>query len=402
MIKLDRDLIKGSFILLVVFNIYAFLNFIFQSSMARLLSVADYGVLAALFYLVYILSIFAESIQNVLAKTSSIEKDNGHLKNILKRSFKKIYTLTILFFLVYLILAVPLYFFKEISYSLLALNGLFIFTSLFLPITRGIMQGRKKFTSLGINLIIEASVKLLLSIALVWIGWKVYGAIIGAVLGTLMALIFSFAPIREITKADEKKADNLNLKQDSKSVFLVTFALLSFYILDIFIAQLVFSREIAGFYAIAAILSKAIFWGTQPISRAMFPISAEKSKNKTSTDNTYLNAFILLSLIIFIGLVLFFFFPDFIIRIFSGKDIPESSSILFYLGLATAVLSFANLNILYKVSKKNPKNPYTFFIVLAVSISILFIFNDSLKEYSIAFLTSSTIFLWGSIFLLND
>src|SRR3989344_265424 len=157
--KLDKELVKGSFILLIVFNIYALMNFVFQSSMARLLSVADYGVLAALFYLVYVLSIFADSIQNVFAKTSSIEKDNGHIKNILKRSAKKIYPFTIIFFIIYLILAIPLYLYRDIPYSLLFLNGLFIFTSLFLPIARGVLQGRKKFSSLGGNLIIESGVK---------------------------------------------------------------------------------------------------------------------------------------------------------------------------------------------------------------------------------------------------
>lgn len=402
MIKLDKELVKGSFILLIVFNLYALLNFIFQSSMARLLSVADYGVLAALFYLVYLLSIFAESIQNVFAKTASIEKSNGLLKNILKRAFKKLYPITILFFIFYLIIAIPFHFYKNIDYSLLALNGLFIFTSLFLPITRGLMQGKKKFPALGINLIIEASVKLGLAIFLVWIGWRVYGAIIGAILGTLFALIFSFSPIKDILSAEEKEAKTIEIKQDSMSVFIVISTLLAFYIVDIFIAQLVFSKEIAGLYAIAAILSKAIFWGTQPISKAMFPMSAERTISKEKAANTYFNAFILLSLVIILALAIFFFFPGLIIRIFAGEYINESAGILFYLGLATAILSFANLNFLYKLSRRKPENPYVFFLIFIISIAILFIFNDSLFEYSIAFLTASTIFLWSSIFLLKE
>ncbi|MBS3066395.1 oligosaccharide flippase family protein [Candidatus Pacearchaeota archaeon] len=367
--------------------------------MARLLSISDYGILGALFYLVYILGIFGESIQNIFAKTSATEKDNGYLKNITKRFYKKIGPLTGIFFIFYLLLGLLLYYLKDIPYTLIIINGLFIFILLFLPITRGILQGKKKFYSLGFNLITESSIKVLLSIILVLIGWRVYGAIIGAVLGTFLALIFSFAQIKNVVWYEEKKAEVIKFKEDSKSVFLVTFPLLAFYTIDIFIAQLVFDKQMAGFYTIAAILSKAIFWGTQPISKAMFPITTEKSQNQEDTRNIYLNAFILLFIIAFIGLILFYFFPDFIIEIFSGKNILESSSILFYLGLSTAILSFANLNILHKVSKKNPKNPYVFFILLAISIILLFIFHSSLKEFSLAFLVSSLLFLIGSIIL---
>ena len=404
MIKLDKELVRGSLILLVVFNIYALLNFIFQASMARFLTIADYGVLAALFYLVYILGIFSESIQTVIAKYSSIEEDNGILKNIFNRTVKRIISFSIFFFFIYLLVSIPLSIFRHIPYTLLFINGFFIFFSLLLPVSRGMMQGKKRFYSLGFNLIVESSVKLVLATALVLIGWKVYGAIIGAVLGVFSAFCISFLPIKDLISTKEKKVENINLRETSRSVFLITFSILAFYIADIFIAQLVFSKEIAGYYAIASILSKAIFWGTQPISRAMFPISAAESfqnKKKKKDENLYFNALVLLSLAIFSALIIFYFFPDLIIRVFSGKFINESSSIIFYLAIATSLLSFANLNVLYKLSRRKEVNPYYFFCFFILGIVLLFIFNDTILEFSLAFLTSSALFLWGSIFLLD-
>src|SRR3989344_4574992 len=91
MITINKNFIKGSFILLIVFNVYSFLNFIFQASMARTLSIADYGILAALFYLIYVLSIFTEAIQTVFARQSSREKDNGKLKNLLNRIRRRVF-----------------------------------------------------------------------------------------------------------------------------------------------------------------------------------------------------------------------------------------------------------------------------------------------------------------------
>lgn len=404
--RLHKGLIKGSFILGIVFGIYGFLNFIFQSSMARLLTVTEYGVLAALFYLVYILSIFSESIQTVFSKQASLEKDNGKLKNIIKRANKKILFAAFAFAILYLILAVPFSIYKEIPYSLLAINGLFIFSSLLLPITRGVMQGRKKFGSLGVSLMIEAFVKLILSISLVYIGWKTYGAIFGAVAGTFAALLFSFFSINEIYKEKEKIAATAETKDDSKSIFMLTFSLIAFYITDIFIAQLVFNKELAGYYSIASILAKAIFWGTQPIGRAMLPLSVEESldKNKEQNHDTFFNSLAILSICVCAALLLFFFFSSFIIRIFAGRYIPESAQILFYLGIATSLLSFANLNVLYKISKKKPRirDAAYFFALFVIGTILLIIFNDSLTQFSIAFITTSAIFLFFSIFLMND
>jgi O-antigen/teichoic acid export membrane protein len=57
--------------------------------MARMLSIIDYGILAALYAIIYILGIFIESIQTVMMKYSSGENDNGRLKSLLKKTLKK-------------------------------------------------------------------------------------------------------------------------------------------------------------------------------------------------------------------------------------------------------------------------------------------------------------------------
>ena len=47
--SLGSEVVKGSITLLIVFNLYSLLNFIFQSSMARLLPIEEYAVMGALF-----------------------------------------------------------------------------------------------------------------------------------------------------------------------------------------------------------------------------------------------------------------------------------------------------------------------------------------------------------------
>ena len=83
--KLNRGLIKGGITLLIAFGFYNLFNFLYQFSMARMLTVSDYGILAAIFSLIYILSAFTESIQIIITKYSSGEGEK-HLKKVAKKS----------------------------------------------------------------------------------------------------------------------------------------------------------------------------------------------------------------------------------------------------------------------------------------------------------------------------
>ena len=88
--KMNKELVIGSFILLIAFGVYNFLNFAFQSSMARLLTIAEFGVLSVLFNIIYVFSGFSDSIQITITKYAANEKDDGKVKNILKRALKKL------------------------------------------------------------------------------------------------------------------------------------------------------------------------------------------------------------------------------------------------------------------------------------------------------------------------
>jgi len=400
MMKFNKALLGGSIIFLIGSNLYQALNFGFHFCMARMLTPADYGILATLFSIVYMTGIFSESLQTIVAKYSSGEKDNGKLKNLVKRTANKALKISFILFLIYLVAAIALSYILKISYPLVSLTGLIIFAAFLPPITRGTLQGTKRFFSLGINLIIEGFAKLVIAIVLVFFGWKVYGAMTATILSFVIAFIFSVLAIRDVMKSKEKPIKAEGIYSYSLPVFVVLFSILVFYSIDVIIAKIVFDPTTAGYYAIASILAKTIFFGTQPISKVMFPLAAEKKNQKG--NHLILNALGLVMICIFAALLMFYFFPDFIIWIFSGKHITESSNILFYLGIAISLLSLTNLTLLYKLSKGKTDKYFIFLIFPLIEVVLLCIFSHNLIEFSIAFITSSAIFLWGAIFFLGD
>lgn len=402
--KFNSAVFRGSLILVIVFGLYSFINFLYQSSMARLLSLADYGVLAALFYFVYLFNIFSEAMQTTSAKYASGETKPGKLNNIIRRMARRARLMTLVLLIAYLAIVVPLgYFVLKIPIYLVLLFGLMCFSVFFLPLLRGVAQGQKRFYVLGGNLVLESVIKIVIAISLVVLGWGIYGAVAGLVISTLVAIPLAVFPFMRILKSKQERVELGEAKVYTKSVFIATFALLFFYSVDIFIAQLFFTKEIAGQYAIASILSKIIFWGTQPVSKAMLPLSAEtKSADRKQRKNIYRNALGLVALGIVVVLALFYFFPDLIVSLFSGKNLPEAIRILFILGIGTSFLSLANLNIIYSASRGNIEKTWLLIGALIVGVALLMIFHSSLLVFSIAFLTASTIFLWASIMLLKE
>ena len=173
--------------------------------MARLLTVAEFGVLSALYAIIYVFSGFSESIQVIITKYSASEKNKGKLKNILKRSLRKSFFISLILFVLFLFVAIIISYLTQIDYFLIALTGVIMLVIFLVPISRGILQGRKKFKSLGFNMISESLIKLILAIIFVWLGWKVYGAVFGLILGTFIPFLIGFFPLREVTNSKKEK-----------------------------------------------------------------------------------------------------------------------------------------------------------------------------------------------------
>lgn len=399
MLKLNRALVTGSIILLISINLFNLINFLFQFAMARMLSAADYGILATLFSVVYLTAIFSESMQTIIVKYSAGERNPGKIKNLIKRSIKKSLKISSILFIVYIFAAIPFSFLLKIPYLLLTSIGLMIFATFLSPITRGVLQGQKRFFSFGTNLVLDATIKLVFGILLVFAGWKVYGAVIATLMGVFIAFLLSFLALRKIMKSEERFIQTKEIYAYSKPVFFLLFIIWTFFSLDIIIARIVFSGTTAGYYAIASTMAKVIFLGTQPISKAMFPLTAEKKSD--SNNHLLKNALGILFVISLISLAVVYLFPEFLTKLFTGRLIAESASILIYLSIATTLMSFTNLILLYKLSLGKTRNYLVFLAFILIELALLLYFSANLVEFSIALITASAAFLCGSIFFLE-
>ena len=399
--KLDSPLIKGSIILVISFGLFNFINFLFQFFMARMLSIEEYGILASIFSIIYIFSVFTDSIQNVMVKYSAIEETDGRLKNIFKRFVRRLRPISLVIFIGYLIVALFLSPILKIDYSLLALTGIMFLLAFFTPLTRGILQGRKRFNSLSINMAVESALRLIMGLLLVFLGIGVLGAVLGTIIGGGLAFGLSLFQTRGVLKAKEEETKPIGVYNYAKPSLVITAVVIIFCSLDVILARIFFSAEIAGSYAIASVLGKIIFWGTSPVSKAMLPFSSIKEAENGRKKPIFFTALILILLGIGFILAIFSIFPGQIISIFSEEAVPIAINILFYNGISFGLISIANLILLYRLSTGAIYRYSLLPVFLIIEVVLLSVFSNSLMQFTQAFIVSSLIFSLGSLLLLK-
>ncbi len=400
-------LIKGSFILVVMIVFANLLNYIFQVSMARVLGPADYGILAVLMSIIYIFLIPNEAIQTVITKYTSVFNVNnnlGKIKDLLIRSMKKGLLAALLVLIIYFVLGFFLASFLKINLSLILLTGLFIFIVFTMPILRGILQGRKKFYGLGINMVIEAILKVILALIFIWIGWKVYGAMLAVIAASSIAVLLVLLSIKEILSAKREREEFSNLYSQSLPIIIAMFSIVLMYSIDIILARRFFSPQIAGEFAFVSLIGKVIVFVSSSIGKALFPLSAEEFEKGNKSESLLKKAVLMVIPMIIVSLLLYLVAPEFIIKLLSlgSTQYLGGASILFILGLSYSLISLTNIIVLYKLSvKKMHKSAYFLLLFVIIEIILLSIFNSNIIEFSLSILFSNLLMFLYSFLLIK-
>lgn len=402
----NDELVKGSFLLLIMLVLFNLFNYIFQISMAKLLGPADFSIVATLMSIIYISNVPAETIQTVVARYASkfyVKRETGKTKDLLYKSIKKGTKIATVLF----ILFIPFSFFLSLLLNIpvliiliTALISLFIFS---LPVQRGIMQGRKEFKFMGLSMVSESFFKIILSISLVFLGLGVYGAMGGVVAASGVAFFFSFLMLKDVVGSKREVGEFDGIYKDNFPVLISVAAIVLMYSLDVILARIFFSPTIAGQYAFASLVGKVILFIGLAITKTMFPLSTQTFEDGRKTSKILQKSMILILIVSSSILIFYFFIPELVIKIVSINS-PEYlpvSPILFFLGLSYSLLSVANLIIFYKVSinKINLKQSYFLFLFVIFQILVLSFNHKSLVNFSLAFLFVNTIMFLYSLFL---
>jgi len=401
-----NELIRGSLTLLILVNIGNILNYLYQFSMARMLGPVEYSILAVLTNITYIFNIPTISIQTIISKYTTkfnIDGEPGKIKGLLKFFIRRLMVIAMVVFIIFAFLSLFLSKLLQVPFWLLVLTGTLLFLTFTYPVGIGILQGIKKFKVWGWNTVIFSSVKLMTAIILVVIGFGVYGAVIGFILGTFIAFLFIFPFIKEIIYSKETTEKVSIFSKDSLPTFFAMLIIVFMYSIEVILVKGFFDPEIAGRYAVISFIGKIILFGTMAIGNAMFPISSERFIEGGRTKSVIKKAYILIALLCGFAIMLFALFPELIIRILFGEQYLSFSNILVYIGIAFSFIAFLNIFVLYKISVDKFKMIHAIFLAIFLSIQIilLFVFHNTIEQFSIVFMASTIFSFIGSFILIR-
>jgi len=375
--------------------------------MGRALGPYEYGVFGSLFAISYIIFVLTQTIQTGSARFVSKfvgEHQNKKINVFARGLLKRMFILGISLFIFIVLLSGPITSFLKIDsiYPVIILASIFIFSTL-LPVNLGIIQGLENFKSLGFNTIINFLSKLVLGIFLVWIGFGVNGAIGGVVLGFLVALLFSFVPLKNYFRAKNLNEKKFNFSELYVYSFPTIIAMFCFSVpsnVDVIIAKHFFTSQIAGIYTAVTVLGKIILFVPGAIAIVMFPKISRLYTEKKDTGYVLNISLIYTGILAGIIAMGYWFFPYLAIRIPYGIDYIEAVPYLRLYGIAMFFFSLTVVLMRYSLAINHLRYVYLLLFFTLTEIGLLSIFHDSLMMMvEILLIVNILLFLSSYIYL---
>jgi len=363
-------------------NIFAL---IYRLFMIRKLSPVDYGLLNSLLALLAIISIPAGTIKTVIMKFSSQYHGLNQMPNVgalIYGSLKRVSMIGLILSGFFVFGSKAIAAFLQIpSPAYLVVLGFIMLVSTILPVTLGGLNGLQHFGYLAFNMIVNAGLNLSLGILFVSLGFRVMGALGGWLLAVSIALLISFPPLKEVIK--QGKNQIIDFKDKYMFILPVAVMFLCFMALtniDILLVKHFFSPLKAGYYSIAQMVGRIIFFLPQAISLVMFPKASYHKAQKKDTKAFLKKSLFYASILCFGAATLSILFPALILKILAGKVYPECIALARVFSVNMAFLALVGISVDYFLSTHNFKFiPYMIFFII-LEILLILIFHQSLLQ----------------------
>ncbi|MDP3974391.1 MAG: oligosaccharide flippase family protein [bacterium] len=377
-----HPLFSGSAIMIIGSNSINVINYLYHLIIGRMLGPIGYGELASLISIIGLLGTLPGSVALVITKQISSTKNEQEANNLVKWFKKKILLMSVIFSFIVLIFSPLLTSFlniRNVSYLILiAVSLLFTLQSL---LNRAILQGLLKFKETIISILIENSSKLILSIALVYLGFQVGGIMLALVISGALGLYITVIYLK-IGSGSQNEA---NFSPDTKSmlsfaipVALQSLSITSLYSSDVILVKHFFPAQEAGIYAALSTLGKIIFFGAGPITTVMFPLVSQKKARGENYKKIFIYSFFATSLLAVSVLMVYWLFPFFAINILYGASYLGAANLLIWFGLFISLFTLSSLIINYGLSLGRSSIVILPIIAALAQIILIWLFHENL------------------------
>lgn len=332
-----HPLVSGSVVVFIGSNAANVFHFLFNFSMVRNLTPANYGDITGLISLIMLATMPAGAIIPMIINFAArfyAKQEMQHIRGLFFRLAKILFIIGVGLLSVFIVFASQISdFFNIHNVILIYIAGIIVFIGYISVINTGLLQAKLAFTFISITNLIGAVLKYTCAIVFVFLGFGSLGAMVAYTISYIVPYLLSFLELKFVF--DKKIVHNhisiRKLLSYGGPAAIALYVLTSFITTDILLVKHFFNPEQAGIYAVIALAGRVIFFLTAPIASVMFPLIVHRHEKKESYNDIFFlaNFFILIPSIALT--TIYFFFPEIVVLLFNQQK--NASQIIPYLGL---------------------------------------------------------------------
>ena len=358
-------------------------GFFFHFFMGRVLGPAEYGILGAIFSLLYIILVPFNVVQTSITNFVASFKAKNQIDKInilLRRSMKRLFFIGLIVFILFFAFSSIIANFLNIPVKPLRFLSPIIIFALMLPVLRGIMQGMERFKALGINMTIEGIAKIGFGILFVVLGFGVAGAVSALVVSYLVPFVIALFVLIVYLKKKNESFDSKEIYSYAIPVMISLVLFTGLYTIDTLLVKKFFSESEAGLYIALSYIGRIIFFGTQSIALVMFPKSVANFSLNKQNNKLLKKALFLVTLLGGFAVLIYSLFPKLIINILYGKNYLAIANMTGLFGLIMLFLSLSYVLVYYNLSINRKRFVYILGLFLLIEVVTIYLYHSSLMQ----------------------
>lgn len=378
---LKQELVTGSIYIFVGSIIANIFNLFFNLFMSRNLLPQDYGVLISVISLSTLIGIPVGAITPMIinfAGARIAKGDYGSVKAFFLKIIKPLLVVSFVIFFCSIVFARYIgSFFQIVDQTIIIIAGITVALAYVGVVSNGLLQAKLAFKFISFINVLSMTAKLFIGVLLVFMGFRVVGAMLAFFISGLIPLALGFIYLKSIFLSKTANLHRLSFKNISSYGIPSSLAVLGMTSListDILLVKHFFDPLQAGIYSGLSLVGKVIFFFTAPIGSVMFPLIIRKHAKNESYNDIFKMAIVMVFVPSAVIAVFYFLYPSFAISFFiKNEAYLAASHLLGLFGLFIVIYSLISLFVYYFLSIKKT-NVYIPVIFAAIGQVFLIVF----------------------------
>jgi O-antigen/teichoic acid export membrane protein len=349
-------MLKQSMLVFAASMVLNLCGFIAHAVASRELGVTAYGGLYALINAALIAALPAAFVAPVVAQLAAEFRalhDDGHLRGLTDGVADGFTRLGLLYMVVAAFAAIPFARFLHVPIWSAQFVGLLAGVSLFVSALRAVAQGTQDFVGYAFSNSIEGIAKVCGISALIAVGLKLGGGIIGFFLGPLAAAIYLGIRLRRRYAAIEAhgvRYDYRRIINAGAGAAAVSISLALMGSADVVLVKHFFDSHAAGLYAAASLGGKMLLYVVGFVPTVLLPQAADRHARGAQTREVLFASLVMFAVVALCGLFVFRYFGLQVLHALVGHAFDAAAPLLVSYGSAMVLLALTNALTYYGIA----------------------------------------------------